>query len=631
MTGWRGSPRRLKIGLLGLFLGVLLLGWGANSAQARSFSMEQVAVEAEALPDASMRVTEKITIDFSGQWNGFFVKIPQGSTPIVEVMVRENGRPYTYNSGSEYGSPGTFLIKSEGSLMVIDWSISARDEVRTFEVSYRVINAVTVHSDGAELYRKFIDSSNAQRIGRVEVDLKLPAGAEGYKQGEDIRIWGHGPLQGEVNFAGADRISWQVKKLPPYTFVEGRVVMPAALFPNAPSEAHSGRDALSAILAEEEAWAGDANRQRWLARAEAGGAIVLVGGAVLVVMLLWRRYGRAYITQFDGPYYRDLPNQYSPAELSVLWNYGKVQPHDLTATILDLARRRFLRIEEEQVQVRKLLGSREVKTYRLTFLEPPNPAALRKPAEAELHPHEQDLLEYLHRTIANGRDYLYLADIEAFSKKYSEHFYEFWQQWTGQLIAQGEQAEFFEHSGNMPLFTLLAGLALFILGTIAVNTMAIPGAALMIAGAIVGLAPRSFKKRSLSGQEDLVRWQAFKRFLLHFSQMQRHEIPSLIIWEHYLVYAVTLGVAREVMKQLELVFPNLQDGDHRFGYGWYAYEAYSGFDAFHNSFSEIGNAVERSIQTAQKAVSKSSSGSGGGGGFSSGGGGGGGGSSYGGR
>ncbi|HBK86140.1 MAG TPA: hypothetical protein DDZ53_08950, partial [Firmicutes bacterium] len=51
--------------------------------------------------------------------------------------------------------------------------------------------------------------------------------------------------------------------------------------------------------------------------------------------------------------------------------------------------------------------------------------------------------------------------------------------------------------------------------------------------------------------------------------MERYTIPSLIIWEHYLVYAVTLGVAKEVMKQLELVYPNLTEGDYRFGHGWY--------------------------------------------------------------
>ena len=113
--------------------------------------------------------------------------------------------------------------------------------------------------------------------------------------------------------------------------------------------------------------------------------------------------------------------------------------------------------------------------------------------------------------------------------------------------------------------------------------------------------------------------------------MDKHEIPSLIIWEHYLVYAVTLGVASEVIKQLEIVFPNMQDGDYHFGYGWYTYGNINGFHSMENSFKDISESIKDSIKSARAAVSKTSSGSGGGGGFSSGGGGGGGGSSYGGR
>jgi uncharacterized membrane protein len=123
----------------------------------------------------------------------------------------------------------------------------------------------------------------------------------------------------------------------------------------------------------------------------------------------------------------------------------------------------------------------------------------------------------------------------------------------------------------------------------------------------------------------------FSMFFNGFFPMDKYEIPSLIIWEHYLVYAVTLGVAREVIKQLELVFPNMQDGDYHFGYGWYTYGRIGGFNSMENSFKDISDSIDDSIKSAQAAVSKSSSGSGGGGGFSSGGGGGGGGSSYGGR
>jgi len=618
--------------LLILILGLLLpLGFTDTARAERSLTMRQVLIEAEILPDASMQVTEKLTIDFSGQWNGFYINIPRGDSPIKEVLVSEKGQPYKFNSGSQYGPPGSYLIKNENSKTTIDWSINAKDEVRTFDVSYRVVNAVKVHSDTAELYRKFIGSDNAQKIREVKVNLKLPAGAVNYEQGQDIRIWGHGPLNGEVNFTAPGVVTWQVKDLPAHTFVEGRVVMPPALFPAAPAEAYTGKTALPGILAEEQKWAGDANRQRLLARAEIGGAVAMVLFALGIVFLLWRKYGRSYPTQFDGPYYRELPGQYSPAELSSLWNFRKIKPHDLTATILDLARRKFLSIEEERQEVRKMLGSREVKTYRLTFLPAPIPASLRKPEEAELRPHEQDLLDYLNHTIAGSRGFLYLTDIERFAKKNGRAFYGFWQQWTAGLNGQGENLDFFDHSGNMPLITVLAGLLFFTLGAIAVSAMTILGAALMIAGAVIGLVPRSFKKRSASGQEDFTRWQAFRRFLQHFSQMERHEIPSLIIWEHYLVYAVTLGVAKEVIKQLEIVFPNMQDGDYRFGHGWLTYGAWNSFHAMHESFNDIGNVVERSLKTAQAAVSKSSSGSGGGGGFSGGGGGGGGGSSYGGR
>lgn len=195
------------------------------------------------------------------------------------------------------------------------------------------------------------------------------------------------------------------------------------------------------------------------------------------------------------------------------------------------------------------------------------------------------------------------------------------------INGQMKQADFFDHSGNMPLFTVLGGLLLFIGGAIVLfnSMMTILGMSLLIASAIIALVPRSFKRRSPSGQEDFVPLAGIRTLLDAFftTQMQRHEIPSLIIWEHYLVYAVTLGVAREVMKQLELVFPNLQDGDYRFGHGWYSYGAHAGFGALHSSFSDIENVVERSLKTAEKAVSKASSGSGGGGG--------GGGSSYGGR
>ncbi|MCR6544295.1 DUF2207 domain-containing protein [Dehalobacterium formicoaceticum] len=598
----------------------------------RSLTMEQIIVDAQVLPDASMQVTEKITVDFSGQWNGFYVKIPQGDTPIIDVQVSENGRPYTFNSGTEYGPPDTFLIKQEGSDILIDWSIDALDQVRTFDLTYRVVNAVKIHSDVAELYRKFIGEANGNKISYVQVNLTLPPGAEQFKKGEDIRIWGHGPLNGEVEFDGSNGVILKVSDLSAYTFMEGRVVMPTGLFTGAPVAAYTDQPALSKILAEEEGWADQANKERTMARVETGAGAGIVAVALASVLMLWRRYGRKHPTVFDGDYYRDLPANYSPAELSVLWNFKAMNAHDITATIMDLARRQFLFLEEDTVQVRKLLGSKEVTTFRLSFMPAPEPAALRKPEEAVLKPHEAELIDYLKNDIGGGKDYIYLTDIEEYAKKNGREFHAFWSGWTSDIIFQCEEYNFFDSNGKMSLLTVLGGVALFVAGFVLAARIGIIGWAMIIAGVIIFMVPRFFKRRSVTGQEDYVRWSAFKKFLEHFSDMQRHEIPSLIIWEHYLVYAVTLGVAKEVIRQLEVVFPQMQDGDYRFGSGWMMYGSYhSGMNVLNNSFDSIGNSFERSLASAKKAVSKSSSGSGGGGGFSGGGGGGGGGGSYGGR
>ncbi|NLU48587.1 MAG: DUF2207 domain-containing protein [Syntrophomonadaceae bacterium] len=349
-------------------------------ADDRYFTMEQIIVDAQVLPDASMQVTERLTIEFSGQWNGFFVKIPQDGSPVTDVQVRENGRPYEFNPGTEYGPPGTFLVKSEVDGMVVDWSINARDQVRTFELSYRVENAVQIHTDVAELYRKFINEDNGNEISYLQVNLTLPPGAEQFKQGEDIRIWGHGPLTGVIEFAGPDKVVLEVSDLPAYTFMEGRVVMPVSLFAGAPKEAYTNKPALEQILAEEQKWADQANRQRTLARVENGIGAGIIAVALLTVFLLWRKYGRKHPTVFDGDYYRELPADYSPAELSVLWNFQAMNTNDLTATIMDLARRKFLSLEEATVQAKKLFGSKEVATFRINFLPPLSlpPCANRK-------------------------------------------------------------------------------------------------------------------------------------------------------------------------------------------------------------------------------------------------------------
>ena len=141
------------------------------------------------------------------------------------------------------------------------------------------------------------------------------------------------------------------------------------------------------------------------------------------------------------------------------------------------------------------------------------------------------------------------------------------------------------------------------------------------------------------GQWQVDQWQAFRRFLKDFSNLDRAQLPQLILWEHYLVYATALGVAEEVIRQLPVVYPELSQPDSQFGYYWGGmhhsrYDADGGHSSSFAglaSVSEIMSSLDDSWSSAVSGLgsagggSSDSGGGGDGGGFSGGGGDGGGG------
>ena len=132
------------------------------------------------------------------------------------------------------------------------------------------------------------------------------------------------------------------------------------------------------------------------------------------------------------------------------------------------------------------------------------------------------------------------------------------------------------------------------------------------------------KRRSRYGVEQYKMWKAFRNFLKHFSRLDKAEIPSVVIWEHYLVYAISLGVAKEVIKQLKMVFRDEDFHNRSLTYMYYGY-----YGSKMNHLDAVNHVTDSVLKTTQstysQAMSKLSSSSGSGGGFSGGGGGGGGG------
>ena len=133
-------------------------------------------------------------------------------------------------------------------------------------------------------------------------------------------------------------------------------------------------------------------------------------------------------------------------------------------------------------------------------------------------------------------------------------------------------------------------------------------AILIVNTVVMGMMAGRVNVLSQKGVDEKEQWKAFKKYMEEFSLLKDKEIPALILWEKYLVFATAFGISEKVLKQLKVVYPEITNMDS-------AMYNYSYIHVMNTV--NIGDCINSSVYSAI-----GSSGSGAGGGFSGGGGGG---------
>lgn len=582
----------------------------------RSYYMSRFKVNAQLNSSGDMDVTEDITYEFDGSFRGVYRTVrAAGSDGLeaFEVYKLKDGNPILLtNDNSERDN--TYQLLDEGNGITVKIFSAAKDESRTFVIKYRVINAAVKYRDIGELYWQFMGKDTDVVIKNFQVNITLPEGASR----EQIKIFGHGPLSGISEIIDSQNVSLKIERLQPHNIVEARVLFPPSLI--GASSKITDEAVLEKIMAEEKGYADKANAKRTKARAAVGFSFFYILFELLMIVYLYFKYDKEYKTEFMGRYFRELPGNYSPAVLSVLWNFGNVKPRDITATLMDLVRRKYLRLIFEQQEAAGLFKKNLKNEYVFK---------LNGEADMESLPSsEKYFIKWLvSKTGHDGR--VSLSDIKqaAKSKKAAERFKEDYDTWTDLVKAEANELSFFDKStlrGKIyGVVIALAGLTYGII-TVVLHRNIVGFILLLAVSITLMIYSLVIRRRSRFGAEQFKMWKAFRKFLTHFSRLDKAEMPAVTLWEHYLVYAITLGVAKEVIKQLRLVFTEedfRNSGLTYMYYGQYGHN-YNHFDAIEN----VTNAMVKTTESVYtEAMSKMSSGSGGGGGFSSGGGGGGGG------
>lgn len=637
-----------------LVLTALLIISGTSCAHAREYEVSGYKINVLVQPDGSANIEERLTYSFSGEFNGILRDIDFSSTGGIsdpEVYVDRDGdlqklKLYSSSDIDAEGGEGTYNMVKDDRILHFKIFEHSYDEEKTFVIKYTFSDAVTKYADIAEFNRKIIDSGWDISLNNVEINMTLPEGASE----NDIKVFGHGALTGDSEIIDENHVRFTVPLVVPGDNVETLVLFPTILVPDAAKVVD--KEALPGILENEKKLADEANAQRQEAKRKAEQyfeakrageqrqaakkaridalkpyaivlTILLSVFWLLTIIYLYKKYDKEFKPSFQGKYYRELPGEYTPAEMSSLLNMRHVSTRDITATLMDLVRKKQIILTPEKHVKSGLFKNKEVTSYRISA----NPNA----PDVSLKKHESFLMKWFLKTIGNG-DSILLEDISDYGKTESgaRHFKEDYDKWCKLALEESDKNDFFDNTCKkgsgigilISLGYLIAGLILtlifkeFLIGVLLAEFL------------ILFIFSMRIGRRTEYGSEQYAMWQAFKNFLKDFSNLDKAEMPSIVIWEHYLVYAVSLGVAKDVIRQLPLVFADTDLQDEHLTY-MYVYHSYSDFNTFSRAIdttiSSMDSAISNAIAVANSTLSDAGGGGGGFSGGSSGGGGGGGG------
>lgn len=476
-----------------------------------------------------------------------------------------------------------------------------------FYIEYLLGNVVVIHEDIAEVYFNFVGDMFDDDINKYKLRVVLPD-----KTKELVRVWAHGPLNGNVSPIKDENGYYyggylEINDLYSNTPVDMRLTFDKNLIlVDHPYLKKSEVLALDKILEVENLRADKANKEREKAKFFMYGSYAL-GSVYLVLLVLlfvyiYIKYDKELKTNFDMEYNREFINDYDVTNIEYLFD-KKITEKAFSTSILNLIYKKNIKIE----QIDK-------KDYKLIKVNTDN-----------VSESEEYLMKMIFDNIGN-KEYVLLSQIKKYAKEIhgtTSEFLTSFTTWQNKVTSESIKNNFYESNTKIKvlgvLFSLVGYLVFYVM--VSFNGFNLFSIIIFICALVFMIYVLIFNKRTKRGAEDYQKWKAFKRFLEDFGRFDEKELPEIVLWERYLVYANIFGIADKVGKTMKIKFNEINT-NNQYSNGDLLFD----YMMWNNLNHSINNTVRSSVSTARtvvnEAIAKSSSSSGGGfgGGFSSGGG-----------
>jgi hypothetical protein len=535
------------------------------------------------------RVSERLTIEFEGEWHGIHRTIPieypgphgTNYTLLLKVVsvADGTGNELKYDSNT-----------SKGFRDLKIYVPGATDATKVVQIDYTVKNGIRYFDSYDEFYWNVTGNDWPVPIDHASASLRFPDGAAGSLRAQSFTgAYGSAGHQATAEVNGADATFETTAPLPMRGGLTIDVYIPKG------------------ILKEP----GALTRLIWFLRSN---PIIFLPFMTLAVMfLVWRQWGRDPDPGMSVAPMYEPPRNISPAEAGTLID-DTIHPRDITSTLVDLAVRGYLRIEEKDEK--GLLFHH--KDYLFHLLKP-------REQWKDLAPHEQVMLENIY---AGGGTETRLSALK-------NHFY------TALPIIRTDIMSSLRKKGMYLLdpesangYSIVAAIVILIPFALAqftgranfFSSISSLIVAVLISAVIWWLFARQMTAKTIQGGRTRVEILGFQEFMNRVEADRLKRMPP-DTFEKFLPYAMALGVEHSWAQKFAGIIQNPPS--------WYVSPTpyvMGGFNPmlFTNSMHSMSSDMQQVFVSAPRSSSSGSgwSGGGGGGGFSGGGFGGGGGGAF---
>ena len=482
----------------------------ALPASARQLTIQNFNVAVVIQPDSTIDVTETLTVNFEGEWHGLYRSIPveyRGSMGLNYTLFVE-----PENVSDQDGNSLKYEVSRQGQYKRFKIYVpDATDATRTIVIRYRVLDALRFFADHDELYWNVTGNETDAPVENSSARIELPAGVTGLHAEAFTGGYGERGQDADVKIAGN---AVQIGMQRPLFYHEGltAVVGWDKGFVRPPS-------ALAKTILF--------LRSNW--------PFALPIAAFLFMAWFWYSNGRDPRRNPISVQYEP-PDQMSPAEAGTLVD-NEVAMRDITATIIDLAVRGYLKIEQQETS--QALGL----VHHKKFLFHRTKAASEW---TNLKPYEQELLGAFFDDGAS--DQVSLADLQ-------NHFYVHLPAIRNRVFDGLMAGRFYKrrpdrmHQGYFAAGIAIAFGSVFaatrVSAWLGMSYLTVLLSGLLTAG-IVALFGHFMSARTVAGERELEKVLGFEDFL---GRVEKDRIERMVktpeMFEKFLPYAMALHVEKK--------------------------------------------------------------------------------------